>query len=244
MPTALNGGTYDTFGQLAAHYAVRVAVSESGLGFVGVAHARLDPRPMLRAHEVVFGERLTGDDDALDAYVTRVDRAGVRLGTSVVTTSGDDQLYGLRAIGEVAYALGRTEHWNEQGTGFDALLARIDADGRVAVREIEVDRGDIAFDVARDSAGALVLVGASSYWQNPHGASLSEESRAFARRLYDDGTSADIDLADGPRHDEARFAVPWPDGRLWIGGMHDGPGTHSADADATALRARGFTRAY
>lgn len=241
-PTALTGGTYDTFGQLAAHYAVRVAVStDSGIGFVGVSHARLDPLRMRRAHEVVFGEKLEGDPDGLDAYVTRVDVDGARLGTSVIGSDGDEQLYGLRALGNAAYATGRTEHWNAEGTGFDAFLARVDEGGAVGFWTFDVDRGDIAFDVARDSGGSLVLAGASSYWQNPHGASLSEESHAFARRIHPDGTTTAIPLANGPRHNEARFVVPLANGTLWVGGMHDGPGTHSADADDSALRARGFT---
>jgi hypothetical protein len=241
-PVALTGGTYDTFGQLAAHYAVRVAVTSDRLGYVAVAHARLDPHSQVRAHAKVFGEALAGDPDALDAYVTRVDVDGARLGTSVIGGAGDDQLYGLRAIGDSAYAVGRSEHWNAQGTGFDAFLARIDHDGRVAFREVDVDRGDVAFDVARDRDGSLVLVGASSYWQNPHGASLSEESLAFARRLHADETTTAIPIANGPRHNEARFVLPLVDGRLWIGGMHDGPGTHSADSDPSALTARGFTK--
>jgi hypothetical protein len=240
VPVGLNGGTYDTFGQLAAHYAVHVAHGASGVAWIGVAHARAEDGAMVRAHAAVFGELLQTDPDRLDAFVTRIARDGTRLGTTVVSTPNDDQLYGLRAIADDAYAVGRTEHWNEQGTGFDAFVAKIDAAGTATLRDVAVDRGDIAFDVAPGPAGSLVVVGAAGYAQNPHGASISEESTAFARWLHADGAVTSIPIATGPRHNEARFAVALPGGGLWIGGMHDGPGTHSADGAPERLRADGF----
>ncbi len=239
-PVGLTGGTYDVFGQLEAHYGVHVARGATGIAYVAVEHARAESGAMLRAHRTVFGEDLPTDPDGLDAFVTRIAADGTRLGTSVVSTPNDDQLYRLRAIGEDAYALGRTEDWNEAGTGFDALVARVDPQGAVTVRTLAVDRGDIAFDVAPAAGGGLVVVGASGWAQNPHGASITEESHAFARRLAAGGSDSALPLSQGPRHNEARVALRLADGTLVIGGMHDGPGTHSADGDASGLRARGF----
>ena len=76
--------------------------------------------------------------------------------------------------------------------------------------------------------------------QNPHGASISEASAAFARRVRSDGSVVAVPLPSGPRHNEARFIVPLPSGRLLVGGMLDGPGTHSADGDVSLLTAKGF----
>ncbi len=239
-PVGLTGGTYDVFGQLEAHYAVHVARAESGLAYLAVEHARLETGAMLRAHRQVFGEELVTDPDGLDVFVTRIEADGTRLGTSVVSTPDDDQLYGLRAIGDDAFALGRTEHWNEAGTGFDALVGRVDPGGSVTVRTVAVDRGDVAFDVARAPDGGIVVVGASGYAQNPHGASITEESQAFARWLRADGAEIELPLPRAPRHNEARVVLRLGDGGLVVGGMQDGPGTHSADGDASALRARGF----
>ena len=246
-PTALHGGSYDTFGQLDAHYGVSVAVDDAGVAWVGVEHARLESGAMVRAHERVFGEKLVTDPDWLDAFVTRVSPSGQRLGTSVVSTPDDEQLYALRAIGTSVYALGRTEHWNASGTGFDALVAKIDANGSVAVSSFDVEAGDIAFDVAR-AGNTLVVVGASGYSQNPFGASISEESHAFAVRLEADGTVRALAAPNGPRHNEARVVLGdsgWGDRvatprSILVGGMLDGPGTHSADGDASLLRANGF----
>lgn len=239
-PVGLIGGTYDTFGQLDAHYGVHVARGSSGIAWIAVSHARVESGAMLKAHAKVFGESLTTDPDMLDLFVTRVAPNGARLGTSVVSTANEDQLYGLRAIGDDAYAVGRTEHWNEQGTGFDALVAKIDAQGAVTSREVAIDRGDIAFDVGPAPDGGLVVVGASGYWQNPHGASISEESNAFALWIHPDGTESPLEVPNGPRHNEARFVLPLAAGALWIGGMHNGPGTHSADGSPERLRADGF----
>lgn len=244
-PVGLTGGTYDTFGQLDAHYIVHVVRGASGTAWVATSHARAESGEMVRAHEEVFGESLVTDPDGLDLFVSRIAKDGTRLGTSVVSTPNDDQLFGLRAIGDSAYAVGRTEHWNAQGTGFDALVARIDASGVVNVRELDVDRGDIAFDVAGAPDAGIVVVGASGYSQNPHGASISEHSTAFARWIHVDGTITAIDVPNGPRHNEARFVLSLGGGShasvtYRIGGMHDGPGTHSADGDLSLLRADGF----
>ncbi|HVJ93163.1 MAG TPA: hypothetical protein VM580_25355 [Labilithrix sp.] len=238
-PTAMYGGTYDTFGQLDAHYGVFVAVDSSNMGWVGVGHARIELGAMVKAHAKVFGEALETDPDWLDAYVTRVSPDGKRLGTSVISTPNDEQLYGLRAIDDAVYALGRSEQWNAEGTGFDAMVARVDRHGAVALTTFDVDRGDIAFDVVAPKVGGLVVVGASGYSQNPAGASVSEESRTFARWFTGDGSTAMLDVPNGPRHNEVRFGIEH-DGGLLVGGMLDGPGTHSADGDLSLLRARAF----
>jgi hypothetical protein len=240
-PVGLTGGSYDTFGQVESQFHVHVAVDRAGTSYVGVRHPHLSAERVPRAHKAVFGEDLKGDPDALDIYVTRVAADGRRLGTSVVTTPEPDELYGLRAAADAAYALGRNERWNAEGTGHDALVARIDgATGDVTVRAFDVLRGDVAFDVAPAAEGRLLVVGASGYTQNPHGASISEASSAFARWLSPDGAIEATALPNGPRHNEARAVLPAGAGRFAVGGMLDGPGTHSADADPAALRATGF----
>jgi hypothetical protein len=188
----------------------------------------------------VFGEEIKGDPDAFDVYVVRFGADGRRLGTSVVTTPEYDEIYGLRAFDDGAYVVGRTEHWNEQGTGFDAIVGRVDGrTGATSVTEVDVAQSDIAFDLARTRAG-LVVVGASDYAQNPHGASITEHSKNFARLLLEDGTSRDLLVRDGPRHNETRFVLSHGTSSVLVGGMVDGPGTHSADQDDSLLRASGF----
>jgi hypothetical protein len=236
--TGLHGGTYDTFGQLEAHYGVFVGVDSDHVGYVGTSHARMESGLMLKAHKAVFGEALVTDPDWLDAYVTRVDAEGKRLGTSVVGTADDEQLYELRAGAHGVYALGRSERWNEQGTGFDAMAAHVDATGKVTMRTFDVASGDIAFDALEEPDGSLLVAGASGYAQNPNGASIVEASEAFVRRLRADGTTETVAIP--LRHNEARSLVRRSDGRIVAGGMTDGPGTHSGDGDHALVRAHGW----
>ncbi|HEY3253411.1 MAG TPA: hypothetical protein VGJ91_05665, partial [Polyangiaceae bacterium] len=178
----LTSGSYDTFGQLACHTSVHLAVDDDGRVYVAVQHPHSGEDSLLQAYEQVFGETLVGDPMGLDIYVTRLDAAGQRLGTSVVGTPEQDELYGLRAAPSSAIAMGRTNYPNATGTGFDALLARVDGStGSVELRELDVERGDLAFDAAVLSDDSWLVAGVSGYDQNPNGASISEASVAFVR---------------------------------------------------------------
>lgn len=242
-PVGLIGGSYDTFGQLDAQYVPQVAVAENGVSFVATVHPYGPGDAHLDAHEKVFGERLQGDAEATDLYVTRLAPDGERLGTSVVGTPSLDDLYGMRAVGDTAYLAGRTEHWNEQGTGFDALVGTVAAsDGAVLVRELDVSLSDLAFDAYPLPDGSLLIAGASGWGQNPHGASVTEASHAFLARVEPGGGAEALALPSSSRHDEARALVVLPAEELVVAGMLDGPGTHSADGDPELVRASGFIR--
>ncbi|MDX2024342.1 MAG: hypothetical protein SF187_29135 [Deltaproteobacteria bacterium] len=240
-PLGLTGGSYDTFGLVNAQYAVHLAVGPDGLIYVGVRYPDIATAQILKVHKAVFGETLMGDPDAWDSYVTRLSPAGGRLGTSVITTMGADELQSLRAVDGGAYVVGRTEHWNAQGTGFDVLVAKIDGGtGAVKTRELDVNAGDIAFDLLPLDENTVVVVGASGYAQNPNGLSITESSQGFARKWPEVGETTSLALPQGLRHNEARFVLGYGDAQLLIGGMLNGPGTHSADGDASLLRADGF----
>jgi len=76
-----------------------------------------------------------------------------------------------------------------------------------------------------------MVVDATGDAQNPSGASITAASAPFARWLRADGSVVAMPLPTGPRHNEARFIEGTSHGRLLVGGMLDGPGTHSADGD-------------
>lgn len=238
----LTGGSHDTFGQLDAQFSVHIALDEASTIYVAVQHPHGGDSNLVKAHKRVFGEDLLGDPDSLDIYVTRIALNGTRLGTSIVTTPEADELYGLHGATSAAYVAGRKEYWNDLGTGFDALVAEIDgSSGAVQVFELDVDRSDLAFDVAPLSDSTLLVVGASGYSQNPHGASVSEESQAFAYVLAkDDSPARALQVPNGARHNEARSLTLTSNGRWLVAGMLNGPGTHSGDADVSQIRADGF----
>ena len=240
----LTGGSYDTFGQLECHPSVHVAVDDTGRVYVAVQHPHTGDDSLLHAHEAVFGEQLVGDENGLDIYVTRLSGDGQRLGTQVVGTSEQDELYGLRASHGSVLVTGRKEYPDATGTGFDALLARVDGPtGAVEVGELDVDRSDLAFDAVVLDDDSWLVAGVSGYDQNPNGASISEASTAFVRRVRKSGDAVALVTPNGKRHNEARTLVQRADGTWLVGGMHDGPGTHSADGDSSKLTARGFLSA-
>lgn len=237
----LTGGSYDIFGQVANPHVVYLAVDEDGLAYVGTTYELASPDNVVEAHAEVFGETLVGDPDHTDGYVTRLGVDGARLGTSVITTELEDQVYGLRAVRGAAYVLGRNELWNAAGTGHDALVARVDAaTGQVETFAFDVRDGDIAFDAAVTGAGELVVFGASGYAQNPQGASITDASEAFARVFAAEGGTRDLALPASARHDVPFVVRDLGRGALLVAGMLDGPGTHTADSDITQLYARGF----
>lgn len=244
IPVGLTGGSYDTFAQMEHEHSVYLAVDEEGLTYVGTVFRLGSTRGVRNAHEQVFGETLVGDPDGTDSYVTRLAADGTRLGTSVISTELPDEMYGLRAAKGAAFVLGRNETWNAEGTGHDAFVARVDAEsGAVSVHTFDVRLGDIAFDAIPLPDGRLVVLGASGYTQNPHGASISDDATAFARVLAADGTFTDLTIPDTARQDIAYFGVALPDGRVLVAGMHDGPGTHTADGDLSLVYADGFLMA-
>ena len=237
----LTGGTYDTFGAVDSQFFVQLAVGPDGTAYVGVRHPELFATRLAKAFKDVFGETLATDPDGTDSYVVRLAPGGARLGTSVVGTDRPDEVFALRAVAGGVWALGRNELWNAQGTGFDAFIGHVDgATGAATTRTLDVQLGDIAFDAAPLPTGELVVVGASGYAQNPSGASITEASTAFARWLRADGSVVAVPLPTGPRHNEGRFILSLPSGRLLVGGMLDGPGTHFADGNTSLLMAKGF----
>ena len=240
---ALKGGSYDTFSAVQAQAMLYLAVDRAGTSYIATQHSHLGDANFIKAHARVFGETLVGDPDGLDLYVTRVAGSGTRIGTTVVGTPEDDQLFGLRAGQASALVIGRKEYWNEQGTGFDALVARLDGKtGALEVRELDVQQSDLAFDAAPLNDGSWLVTGASGWQQNPNGASVSEASQAFLSKLPASGAVSQIALPMGPRHNEGRTLWPLGAGRWLVGGMSDGPGTHSGDEDAARIRASGFLR--
>jgi hypothetical protein len=100
----------------------------------------------------------------------------------------------------------------------------------------------VLLDVAPMADGRLLAAGSTGYVQNPSGASISEEARPLLLVLGSDGSLRDkLDVAAGPRHNQMRSVTPY--GGSWLAaGMENGPGTHSADADLSLLRADGYVR--
>jgi len=75
------------------------------------------------------------------------------------------------------------------GTGWDAFTASVAPDGSLrSYHTVDVDRGDVLFDIAELPSGRYLALGTTGYVQNPTGASISESAQPLLVLLGPDGT--------------------------------------------------------
>ena len=234
----LFSGSFDTFGQLANHVGLHVDVDGNGTLAVGVVESPFR-NFVFQAHSAYFGESIAAQAGIL---VTRIAADGRRLGSTVIDTHQQAELHGLRATpaGFVLQGRVRTEV-RPDVAGWDAYIAAIATDGSIGLyRVIDVDRGDILFDAVMLPTGRYLALGTTGYVQNPGGASISEDAQPLLVLLGGDGAVlGNLGFADGPRQDQLRTIVSL-DGRWLVGGIRNGPGTHSGDTQPQLITADGF----
>src|SRR5262249_16239866 len=89
-------------------------------------------------------------------------------------------------------------------------------------------------------SGRYLALGTTGYTQNPTGASISESAQPLLVLLGPDASlSYNLGFPAGPRHNQLT-TVARTDGGWLLGGMINGPGTHSADSDRALVGADGF----
>jgi hypothetical protein len=234
-------GTFDVFGQLQNHLRVFIDVDAVGVLAVGLVEA-----PMLnftfRAHADYFNEPIPASTGILLTRVGTDD--GRRLGSTVIDTRQRAELHGLRASSHGFALVGRVlTAIRSDGTGWDAFTASVARDGSPGpYNTVDVDRGDVLFDIDELPSGRYLALGTTGYVQNPSGASISESSVPLLALLGADGSLVQtLSFPAGPRHNQLTTVTRVGGGWL-LGGMVNGPGTHSGDTDRTLLTADGFLR--
>jgi hypothetical protein len=237
----ITSGTFDTFAALENHMHVALDVDDAGNIAIAVGSNAFAAR-LFAAHADYFSQPTTAVDGAI---VTRLAPDGRRLGATIVDTVQPSELHGLRLAGDDIAIVGRVfTQRRDDGGGWDAFAAHVSrASGNLAgYRAIDVDRGDILFDIAALGDGRYLAVGAAGYTQNPDGASVSEQASALAVVLDADGAvRTRIAIPAAPRNNQARSIVS--SGSRWMaGGQSNGPGTHSGDGAPAAISADGFVR--
>ena len=129
------------------------------------------------------------------------------------------------------------------GSGWNAFTAVLGQEGTLtSYNVVDVDRGDVLFDVAALPSGRYLALGTTGYLQNPSGASISVAAQPLLVVLNADGSLAqNLDYTRGSRHNQLTTIAPLNNG--WVlGGMINGPGTHSGDTDRALIVADGFLR--
>ncbi len=90
--------------------------------------------------------------------------------------------------------------------------------------------------------GGTLALRTNGYVQNPAGESISEAAQPLLALLNSDGSLAqNLGYIGGPRHNQLTTIAPL-NGHWLLGGMINGPGTHSGDAQRELIVADGFLR--
>jgi hypothetical protein len=235
----ITSGSFDVFGQLENHLRIYVDVNTPDTLAIGVVNA-----PMLnftfRAHAEYFSEPIAA---SMGVLLTRVASAdGRRLGSTVIDTHDRAELHGVRATPRGFVLVGRVlSELRSDGTGWNAFTAFVGSDGTPGPYSVvDIDRGDVLFDVAALPSGRYLALGTTGYVQNPDGASISEAAHPMLVLLNTDGSLAqDLGYIGGARHNQLT-TIASLNGRWLLGGMINGPGTHSGDAHRELIVADGF----
>jgi hypothetical protein len=235
----ITSGTLDVFGQLQNHLEVFVDVNAEGTLGVGAVNAPL-LNYTFQAHAQYFGEPIAASRGALLTRVAAVD--GHRLGSTVIDTQDRSELHGLRATPRGFLLVGRVlTEVRPDGSGWNAFTALVGRDGALGPYSVvDVDQGDVLLDAAALPDGRYLALGTTGYTQNPSGESISESAEPLLALLKSDGSlERNLGYTGGARHNQLTTIAPL-NGSWLLGGMINGPGTHSGDADRRLLVANGF----
>ena len=237
----LTSGSFDPFNSLDNQWKLSLDVDAQGRSAIAV---NLGYTELAEGHAQHFNEPVVRLVEH-GTLATQLNAQGQRLGATVIDTRQRSEVHALRWAGDQLLVAGRVRtEQRADGFGWDAYLARLPAGGAAggSVQVLDFDRGDVILDIAPTGDGRLLLAGATGYWQNPAGGSISEDAQPLLALVPAAGGPATrLGTTAGPRHNQLRTLGPWQ-GRWLIGGFENGPGTHSADADANKLTADGHLR--
>ena len=234
-------GSFDTFRQLENHLSIFVDIDSDATLAIGVVDATM-LNFTFRAHAEFFNEPIAASVGVLLTRVASAD--GRRLGSTAIDTHNRAELHGLRAMPRGFILVGRVlTEVRADGTGWDAFTAFVGRDGTPGPYSVvDVDRGDVLFDVAGLPSGRYLALGTTGYVQNPSGESISEAAQPLLALLNSDGSLAqNLGYVGGARHNQLTTITPL-NGHWLLGGMINGPGTHSGDAQRDLIVADGFLR--
>jgi hypothetical protein len=235
----ITSGSFDVFGQLENHVRIYVDVDSTGTLAVGVVDVPFS-NFTFRAHTEQFGEPIAASVGVLLTRVASAD--GRRLGSTAIDTHQSAELHAVRATPRGFVLVGRVlSEVRPDGTGWNAFTALVGQDGTPGPYSVvDVDRGDVLFDIAALPSGRYLALGTTGYVQNPTGASISEAAQPLLALLNADGSLVqNLGFPGGARHNQLS-TVASLNGHWLLGGMVNGPGTHSGDTQPELIVADGF----
>jgi hypothetical protein len=232
--TEIIGGGFDNFHQGDRNAFVYLDVDATGAASVVVPSTP----EVLTAHDAFFDEHLLAGADGPHfdygvAIVTRLAPDGSRT-YAVLSGLGNNnkRLLSIRATAQTLYLTGRVRVGGNP-SDWDAWLQVFETSTGHALAErfIDVQGGDMFWDLAVLGDGSLLGVGSTNYTQNPSGLSVSDARDDLVVTVGPDGAvRSRLTLPPGPpgRGNEVT-SVRVLDGRwAMFAGLKNAPGTHAA----------------
>jgi hypothetical protein len=225
------GGGFDNFHQGDVTAFVYLDVDSSGAAYVVVPSTA----DVLRAHDALFGEQLLDGADPMHfdygvSIVTRLSPDGER---SYATLSGlgtNRRLLNVRATAGTLWLTGRVRTGNDP-TSWDGWIQSFDASTGHANAEhlVDVQGGDMFWDLAPLDGGSVLAVGSTNYSQNPSGLSVSDARDDLAVVVGPQGdvrSRVSLPAGRAGRGNEV-MSVRIAGGRGMFAGVKNAPGTHA-----------------
>jgi len=225
------GGGFDNFHQGDQTAFVYLDVDPSGVAYVVVPSTA----DVLPAHDAFFGEHLLdgadpGHFDYGVAIVTRLSPDGTRSDALLSGLGTNRRLLNVRASARTLWLTGRIRTGGDAGS-WDGWIQSFDTSTGHAIAEhgVDIQAGDMFWDLAPQDDGALLAVGSTNYTQNPSGLSVSDARDDLAVIVGPEGdVRGRVTLPAGPtgRGNEVT-SVRIVDGRMMLAGVKNAPGTHA-----------------
>lgn len=227
------GGGFDNFHQGDRYCFVYAGVDGKGDLYVAAPSSE----ELLTNHDTYFKEDLMSQADpaVFDfgvAVLTKFSSQGERLYAKLEGHSRFKRLINMRVSDDGVYLVGRVKT-GQEANSWDAWMYAADGSTGNEMYEstIDLQDGDMFWDVEPLTGGGTIAVGSSAYTQNPSGLSVSDSRKATAVVLDAQGKmTGTIELPQGPseRGSEAMSAKYLGHGRILFTGVHNAPGTHAA----------------
>jgi hypothetical protein len=226
------GGGFDNFHQGDRSAFVYLDVDPTGAAYVVVPSTA----DVLPAHDAFFGEHLlaNADEPHFDygvSIITRLSPDGNRAYAVLSGLGTNRRLLSSRATAQTLWLTGRVRTGSDPA-GWDAWIQSFEASTGHALAErfIDVQGGDMFWEMAAMADGSILGVGSTNYTQNPGGLSVSDARDNLAVIVGPDGAVRKrLTLPAGPmgRGNEVT-SVRVIDGRWGMfAGLKNGPGTHA-----------------
>jgi hypothetical protein len=227
------GGGFDNFHQGGSVFFVYADVDAQGNLYASVASTD----EVLVSHDAFFGEDLRALTDPANfdfgtAVLTQITGQGTRTFARLMGFPGrKKRLINMRIAGDSIVLVGRIKTGDQPGNWDAWILSSQAATLQLNYeRNIDVQDGDMFWDVAALGDGRLLAVGSTNYTQNPSGLSVSDTRDSLAILLDSSGSPGNrIALPAGPagRGNEAMSVSVRAANQIAISGVQNAPGTHA-----------------